>query len=81
MSGDEMKIGLINLAMHFEVDGLPRKGRYVREPAVTDAYGVRYIPPAAKNNTKLILLVGLGIAAVAVTAYILTQQRKKKRLT
>jgi glyoxylase-like metal-dependent hydrolase (beta-lactamase superfamily II) len=81
MSGDEMKIGLINLAMHFEVDGLPRKGRYLNEPAVTDAYGVRYVPPAAKTNTKLILLVGLGIAAVAATAYILTQQRKKRRFS
>ena len=79
MQGDEMKIGLTNLALHFEVDGLPRKGRYLREPAVADAYGVRYVPPAEKTNRALWLMIGLGIAALATT-YLVAQQQKKRRV-
>ncbi len=78
MSGDDMKIALTNLAVHFDEQALPKKGRYLKEPAVTDAYGVRYVPPKEKRSNTWLILLGIGITVAAAT-YIIVQQQKKKR--
>ncbi len=79
MSGDDMKIALTNLAAHFDEEALPKKGRYLKEPAVTDAYGVRYLPPKEKRSaTSWLVLLGIGLTVAAAT-YLIVQQQKKKR--
>ena len=79
MSGDEMEIGLTNLAVHFDEEALPKKGRYLNNPAVTDAYGVRYVPPKEKSSRGLLILLAVGVTAAAVTLLLVQQQKKKKR--
>jgi glyoxylase-like metal-dependent hydrolase (beta-lactamase superfamily II) len=77
MSGEEMQIDLNNLALHFEQEGLPKKGRYLNDPAITDAYGVRYVPPKEKDRKALVLILGIGLAAAAITYAIVSQRRKR----
>ncbi len=78
MEGREMEIGLTNLAVHFDEEALPKKGRYLNEPAVTDAYGVRYVPPKEKTSKLWLVLLAVGITAAAATIVILQQQKKKR---
>lgn len=78
MEGEEMRIALTNLAMHFDDLAIPNKGRYVDDPAVADASGFKYIPPKPGDKT---LLVVIGLAALAVGAglYLLNAQKKKRK--
>jgi glyoxylase-like metal-dependent hydrolase (beta-lactamase superfamily II) len=64
MQGIGLSEGLAKLARDFDRLAVPRKGRYVGHPAVTDASGVVSLPPAAPDPLPRILL-GVG-AAVAV---------------
>lgn len=77
MRGEEMRIALTNLAVHFKDIAVPNKGRYVDDPAVADASGFKYIPPKPKDNTVLILGIAATIA-VAAGIYLLSGQKKKK---
>lgn len=80
MNGEEMRIALTNLSVHFDDLAVPRKGRYVDDPAVADAAGFKYIPPKPKDNTLLILTVGAVVAGAAL-AYLLMSGKEKKRRT
>jgi hypothetical protein len=81
MSGEEMRIALTNLSVHFDDLAVPRKGRYVDDPAVADAAGFKYIPPKPKDNTLLILAAGAVVAGVALAYLLLSgKQRKKKTI-
>ena len=80
MSGQDMQIALTNLAVHFDDEGMPKRGRYVNDPAVTDASGVMYIPPKQKRSTAgWVTLIGIGIAVAAVAYAVIAQSQKKKR--
>ncbi len=46
LSGPEMLEELAELAGDFEERAIPRRGRYVDEPAVVGSAGVEYLPPA-----------------------------------
>jgi glyoxylase-like metal-dependent hydrolase (beta-lactamase superfamily II) len=78
MSGPEMKATLHNLARHFDEIALPKKGRYVDDPAVVDASGVMYVPPKSKNFPWLMLGVGLTVAATIAAAIYLSGKKEKK---
>ncbi|HZS55444.1 MAG TPA: MBL fold metallo-hydrolase [Bryobacteraceae bacterium] len=46
---------------------IPAHGRYVREPAITDEEGVRYLPPAPLDLTpKLLAAAGIGAFGFAL---------------
>lgn len=80
MSGDEMKIALTNLAVHFDEEAVPSKGRYVNDPAVTDASGVMYVPPKQPvNKTRLYVLLGVVVAVAGLGVYLLSKNRKTSR--
>jgi glyoxylase-like metal-dependent hydrolase (beta-lactamase superfamily II) len=81
MAGDQMRIDLTNLAVHFEREAVPTKGRYVDDPAVVDASGVVYVPEKEKDNTLLYIAVGLGVAAVALTWLLVSRKRKRNKLS
>ena len=75
MSGTEMRWQLQYLHNHFFEEFVPHHGRYVYEPAVADANGVLYIPPAAYNPLKKWFITS---AAAVITAVAVTVLLKKK---
>jgi glyoxylase-like metal-dependent hydrolase (beta-lactamase superfamily II) len=64
MEGAQMLQALQQLARDFDRQAVPRRGRYVREPAVMDERGVVTVPPAAPDPLPRILL-GVGLALLA----------------
>jgi glyoxylase-like metal-dependent hydrolase (beta-lactamase superfamily II) len=79
MSGEQMRMALTNLAVHFDEMALPSKGRYLNDPAVTDASGVMYVPPRQKRNyTGLLIALGVAVAVTGLGLYLLSQNKKKK---
>ena len=74
--GPEAAAGLHQLADNYPI---PEHGRYVPEPARTDASGVQYLPPAPKDPLPLQLaIVGSGLLA-AGAAWLLSGGRRKYR--
>jgi glyoxylase-like metal-dependent hydrolase (beta-lactamase superfamily II) len=67
MDGEPLRKGLNRLADDFERRAVPADGRYVRRPAVTDANGVRAVPPMAFNP---VIGVGLAVAAGAAVGFL-----------
>lgn len=45
MSGEELTHDLRNLVDDFQRAAVPKHGRYVNDPAITDERGVQYLPP------------------------------------
>lgn len=76
MNGKDMRRQLHYLHEHFYEEFVPQHGRYVYEPAVADANGVLYVPPAAYNPYTKWLVA--GVAAI-ITATTLGLILKKKR--
>jgi glyoxylase-like metal-dependent hydrolase (beta-lactamase superfamily II) len=75
IQGAEAAAGLSELASNFP---MPTHGRYVLDPARTDAVGVQYVPPAAVDTLPAKLaLIGAGLG-LAVTAVALFSGKKKK---
>ncbi len=62
--GYELQIKLTHLADHFEEQSIPSQGRYVRDPAVTDQYGVVYMPEPTSYNVARALGLGLLVGAL-----------------
>jgi hypothetical protein len=46
MQGPQLHRQLINLADRFNKQAVPKRGRYVHAPAITDTSGVVFLPPA-----------------------------------
>lgn len=67
MRGDDVPRRLAELARDFETKVRPRRGRYVREAAVTNEDGVVYVPPPARGGVPWATVSGVAAAAVAGT--------------
>jgi glyoxylase-like metal-dependent hydrolase (beta-lactamase superfamily II) len=67
MRGEEMAQRLAELARDFDEKVRPRRGRYVREPAITNEDGVVYVPPPARGGVGWGAVSGVAAAAVAGT--------------
>jgi glyoxylase-like metal-dependent hydrolase (beta-lactamase superfamily II) len=80
MSGPEMQAALHNLSRHFNEIALPKKGRYLDDPAVVDASGVMYVPPKDNSFPWLLVTIGVSIAAAAITVAILSKRKKNNDL-
>lgn len=74
MQGNEMLRQLLYLYEHFD-EAIPDKGRYVNEPAVQDANGLMYVPPATENQYKK--LIYLSSALLFASAVIIATKKKK----
>jgi len=73
ITGPGAAAGLRQLADNYP---LPAHGRYVHEPARTDASGVEYLPPAPKDKLPIqAVIVGASILA-AGAAWLLTGGRR-----
>ena len=76
ITGPEAAVGLRALADNYPV---PAHGRYVTEPARTDANGVEHLPPAPKDQLPVqAALISAGIV-VAGVAWLLTGGRRRGR--
>jgi glyoxylase-like metal-dependent hydrolase (beta-lactamase superfamily II) len=64
LEGPNMLRELHRLARDFDEIAVPKRGRYVRQPAVADETGVVALPPAVPDPLPRIL-IGLGLALVA----------------
>ena len=63
MYGDALRRELDLLVQEFD-DVMPRDGRYVRHPAISDADGVQFVPPAVPDPVpKVIAALALGFVA------------------
>ncbi len=78
ITGPEAAAGLHELANNYPV---PAHGRYVLDPARTDASGVEHLPPAPKDKLPMqAALLGAGILAAGV-AWLLTGGRRRGKST
>jgi len=64
LEGPDMLRDLHRLARDFDEIAVPRRGRYVRQPAVADETGVVALPPPVADPLPRIL-IGLGLALIA----------------
>jgi glyoxylase-like metal-dependent hydrolase (beta-lactamase superfamily II) len=64
MTGDMLRWELNHLAAEFERLAMPKRGRYVRQPARFDEHGVVTLPPPVRDPVP-ILLAGAGALALA----------------
>ena len=67
LRGPQLRDELQALAGDFRTRAVPRRGRYVDRPAVTDERGVVSVPPAPVDLTKALLLLG-GVLALGFIA-------------
>jgi glyoxylase-like metal-dependent hydrolase (beta-lactamase superfamily II) len=67
LRGPLMRQGLRTLAQDFDTLAVPRRGRYINEPATADANGVVFVPPAVRDPLPGILM-GIGAAVVVGAA-------------
>src|SRR5687768_2862647 len=65
MRGPRLTRDLQDLADNFRQRAVPTRGRYVKQPAVTDHSGVVFVPPAVPDRVGRAVA---GVAAVAVAA-------------
>jgi glyoxylase-like metal-dependent hydrolase (beta-lactamase superfamily II) len=67
MRGADLPDRLAQLARDFDHRARPRRGRYVREPAITNEEGVVYVPPPVRSGVPWTAVSGVAAAAVAGT--------------
>ena len=72
--GPAAAAGLHQLANHYPI---PTHGRYVSEPARTDASGVEHLPPAPPDSLPMKLAIVGGSLLAAGAAWLLTGGRRK----
>lgn len=76
ITGPAAATGLRHLADHYP---LPAQGRYLHEPARTDASGVEHLPPPVEDKLpKQAAAVGLGLL-LAGAGWLLVGGKRKKR--
>jgi glyoxylase-like metal-dependent hydrolase (beta-lactamase superfamily II) len=75
MSGEKLYHGLNQLAFNFERLAVPRDGRYVREPALTDPNGVLMVPPPVADPLPKIA-AGVAVGALLLGALTVAGKRR-----
>ena len=79
MHGQSLRDQLAHLAVHFNSVARPKIGRYVHQPALADAEGVRAVPPPLVSP----LIKGLVVAGalLAATGLLLATKKRRKKKT
>ena len=77
MRGEVLRRQLQLLAMHFENAAMPRRGRYVRHPALMDEHGVISIPPPVPDPWPRMAAVAASFL-IAATVFSLWQRRRSR---
>jgi glyoxylase-like metal-dependent hydrolase (beta-lactamase superfamily II) len=76
MHGEELTSGLAALLRHWDGVAVPHYGRYVEQPAVTDANGVVALPPPVLDRHLIAAASVAGIALSALVASRFVERRK-----
>jgi len=79
LRGAGMRNSLHNLALDFQMQSVPAKGRYTHQPALMDDSGVVHIPPKNLNSSTAPTLKILGIAAAVMLTFLLFSKSNKKK--
>ena len=79
MQRSEFQNSLQQLSDHFYKYAVPLHGRYVNDPAITNATGVIYTPPNNLNAKKIVVKV-LAITALTAVAFLLLFNKHKKNV-
>ena len=74
MRGARLERGLRDLAAHFAETAVPRRGRYVRQPAMADRTGVLFVPPPVPDVVGR-TVAGVAAAAIAAVAFAAVRRR------
>jgi glyoxylase-like metal-dependent hydrolase (beta-lactamase superfamily II) len=74
MRGERLTRELHDLADHFAKRAVPRRGRYVRQPATADASGVLFVPPPVADVVGR-TVAGVAAAALAAVAFAAVRRR------
>ncbi|RAW02165.1 MBL fold metallo-hydrolase [Pseudochryseolinea flava] len=80
MEGEHLTNTLQQLLSKFDDVAVPKQGRYVNQPAVTNNRGVVYVPPALATTPSLAKILTVTAVCIAVGALAYWQVKKKKRL-
>lgn len=79
MHGKEMQQELLELAYYFEENAVPKRGRYVMMPAITDSEGVVSLPKEGEEPYKLIMTIGVIAAVTAMGVALISKYKNKSR--
>ena len=79
MRGIELEEALKELSENFSSEAIPEQGRYVPNPAITNANGVLYVPPKKYLKNELPIKT-FGFTALATAGLVWTLYKKKKKL-
>ena len=74
MAGPRMRQQLHALAHNFDRVAIPHRGRYIRQPAITNEHGIVQLPPPVLDP-NLLVMAGLGAAAVVGWSMLRTRWR------
>ena len=80
IEGELLNLELDELVNNFAIYAIPAKGRYVKEPAVVDANGLKSLPPLVNEDNKPQLIglaagAALAVAGVFLFRYLRSQGR------
>ena len=76
MNGKEMQQQLQYLHENFYKEFVPHHGRYAYEPAIADASGVLYVPPAEYNPYTKWFIISAAAVITAITVSVLLKSKK-----
>ncbi|KQS26797.1 MBL fold metallo-hydrolase [Dyadobacter sp. Leaf189] len=82
MNGKEMQQELLELAYYFQEQAVPKKGRYVMSPAITDSQGVVSLPKEGSNPVEVFLTISAAaaVAAIGIALYARFKNERSYRL-
>ncbi|SKB45739.1 MBL fold metallo-hydrolase [Dyadobacter psychrophilus] len=78
MYGTEMQQQLLELAYYFEEKAVPKTGRYVMSPAITDSEGIVSVPKETAEPYQMLLTVG-AVAALTALGWALFAKYKMRK--
>jgi glyoxylase-like metal-dependent hydrolase (beta-lactamase superfamily II) len=79
MSGSHLRKALDYLTRHFRDTAVPRHGRYVHQPAVTNHNGIVSLPPRPSDPVPKLLIAGaLGLGVLGI-GYMARRSRARER--
>lgn len=78
MKGQELRDELNHLSENFYRLAVPSQGRYIEQPAITNATGLLYLP-SVKMDKRTMALAGVAITAFTLGMLLLFKKQKKVR--